>query len=75
MIDQPSLVSHCGRLDWGTRIQLWLCRPSALFVATASVSTATPPVSVRARVSGAGLGDGLEKVPQAPQRKLDKRLP
>ncbi|XP_036268556.1 arf-GAP with GTPase, ANK repeat and PH domain-containing protein 3 isoform X6 [Pipistrellus kuhlii] len=32
------------RLDWGTRTQLWLCRPSALFVVTASVSTATPPI-------------------------------
>lgn len=69
MIDQPPLVSHCGRLDWGTRTQLWLCRPSALFVATASVSTATPPVSGRARVSRAELGGGLEKAPWAPQRK------
>lgn len=40
-------------------MQLWLYRLSALFVATASVLTAMPPVSARA--SGAGVGGGLEK--------------
>lgn len=70
MINQLLLVSHCGRLDWGTRTQLWLCRPSALFVVTASVLTATPPVSGRARVRGARLGGGLEKARQEVFRGL-----
>ena len=45
-------LSPRGRLDWGTRMRLWLCRPCAPFVATASVLTARPPVSA----GPAGLG-------------------
>lgn len=37
----------CGRPAWGTRTQPWPCRPSAPYAATASVSTAMPPVSAR----------------------------
>lgn len=42
------------RLDWGTRTRLWPCRPSAPFAATASVSTAMPPVSTKASRAGVG---------------------
>lgn len=45
---------HPFRLDWGARTQLWPCRPSAPSGATASVLTATPPVS--AAVVGPGWG-------------------
>lgn len=55
-VDRLPRLSHHGRLDWGTRIQRWPCRPSAPFVATASVSTVTPPVSARAGLADPGLG-------------------
>lgn len=47
------LLPH-GRLGWGTRTQLWLCRLSARSVATASVLTVKPPVSTRTIALGAG---------------------